>query len=162
MKKKELFHERGLILDLFVSAETLISMIIAQHYFKDSVQTVKYDFQFFILENPNFSWRLKRETLAHILRKDNLDATNLEDLDRINSIRNIFAHRQFVTNDSPQTPESEIFFTNPKHPFDAKRNIFAENIKNEFYSLFGPVLDWLYVLAQTKGVQFAKREEGII
>ena len=127
-------------------------MIIAGHYFGDPSQTkIKNDFQFHVLENTRFNWSLKREILAHILRTDNLDGSNLGDLDRLNAIRNIFAHRQFVTDQMPQTDESEIYFIDLRHPFDKSRNIPAEAIKNEYATLAPATLNWLYDLAKKKG-----------
>lgn len=153
MKKKDLSQERGQILDVFVTLETCISMIIAKHYFGTQDQKSKeLDFQFYILQNSRFNWGLKRDILEHLLRVDNLSEANLSELDRMNSIRNTFAHKQFITNDNPQTPESDVFFPHSRHPFDRARNISAESLKKEFYALFPPVINWLYSLAQTKGV----------
>ncbi len=76
----------------------------------------------------------------------------MEEINRLNNLRNTFAHRQHVTFDNPQTQESEIYFTNPKFPLDRSKNISAEDLKKEFDSLWPDVINWLYNMGLAKGI----------
>jgi len=159
MKLKDLPTERGDIISVFITIDTAISMIISKHYLGDSPipanQTNKeIDFLVNVMGNDQCTFGLKRNILQHILRIDNLDGSLLEELFRINKLRNIFAHSQYITNDNPSTPESEVYYQNPKFPWDKRKNISAEDLKKEYYSLTPDIISWLYDLAQKKGYIF--------
>ena len=159
MKLKDLPKERGEILDTFITIDTAISMIISKHYLGDSPPlpsqiNKEIDFLVNVMGNDQCTFAFKRNILIHILRTDNLDASLMEELYRLNKLRNIFAHSTYITNSNPQTPESEVYYQNPKFPWDKTKNILAEDLKKEFNTLAPDIINWLIDLAKRKGYIF--------
>jgi hypothetical protein len=159
MKLKDLPKERGDILNVFITIDSAISMIISKHYLGDappqqSQINKEIDFLVNVMGNDQCTFALKRNIFTHILRNDNLDASLLEEVHRLNKLRNIFAHSPWITNENPQTQESEVYYQNPKFPWDKSKNILAEDLKKEFNSLAPDVINWLYNLAKKKGYVF--------
>jgi len=159
MKLKDLPNERGDIIQTFITIDNAISMIISKHYLGDSPNSSsrinkEIDFLINVMGNDQCTFALKRNVLQHILRIDNLDASLLEELNRVNSLRKTFAHRPWITIENPQTPESEIYYQNSKFPRDRNKNILAEDLKKEYYLLTPDIINWLYDLARRKGYNF--------
>lgn len=159
MKLRDLPRERGEILSTFITIDNAISMIISKHYLGDSPTSQtqinkETDFLVNVLGNDQFTFALKRNILIHILKKENLNESLIEELGRLNNLRNIFSHRTWLTNENPQVPESEIYYQNPKFPWDRTKNIPAEDLKNEYNSLWPDVIQWLMDLAEKQGYVF--------
>jgi len=159
MKLKDLPKERGEILNVFITIDNGISMIISKHYLGDSPNSQnlinrEIDFLVNVMGDDQCTFALKRNIFQHILRVDNLDGSLIEELNRLNKIRNIFAHRPWITSENPQTPESEVYFQNPKFPWDRSKNISADDLKREFYSLSPDIINWIYKLCEKKGYKF--------
>ncbi len=150
MKFKDLHKERGEMISTFIVIETAISMIISRHYLGTSDKET--DFLVNVLGNDQSSFALKRNILQHILKVDNSNESPLEDLNKLNKIRNTFAHRQHISNEIPQTSESEIYYADSQFPWNKAKNISAEDLKIKFYKLAPSVIDWLYALALKKGM----------
>jgi hypothetical protein len=163
MKLKDLANDRGEILSVFITIDNALSMIISKHYLGDAPASParvnrETDFLVNVMGNDQCTFALKRNIFAHILRIDNLDASLMEELYRVNKIRNIFAHSPWFTETNPQDPESEVYYQNSKFPWDKSKNILAEDLKREFNTLSPDIINWLYTLALNKGIALPPAE----
>lgn len=157
MKNRDLPAERGRIVQLFVTLEIAVGLIIARHYLASAPNSSLWtDFMVNVLDNHLFTFALKVNVLRHILRVDNLDASPLEELLELNKIRNKLAHKPVVTKDPVLIDDSEVYFRNPKFPMDSNKFVPVKDVKKQFDSLYPGVLDWLYNLCEKKGVPFSK------
>lgn len=86
MDKKTLSKYRGEVIDKFVNIESLINAIISQHYFKE----VKGSFLLEVLYDEYFTFGLRRRILTKII--PDFDDKIIQDLNRLNTIRNYFVH----------------------------------------------------------------------
>jgi hypothetical protein len=153
MKVKDLDSVRGSIVTRFVTIDTALNMIIARHYLGDSPDNKRWtDFLFNVLENEQCTFAFRRNIFIHILRSDNVDSSNVEELNRLNKIRNVFAHKQHISGDVTQTPESDVYYTNPKFPQDKSKNIPADDYIKEFDQLYPDVMNWLFAMCKKKGI----------
>ena len=85
MKNSELAFHRGVVISYFSRIETLINIIISQHYLKKADS----DFIFNVLGNEQVTFAFRRNTLQHImdLKDDDLLMKNLR---KINELLYIF------------------------------------------------------------------------
>jgi len=90
MEEKTLSQMRSNVIERFINIETIINSIISQHYLK----RVETPFLLEVLYDEYFSFALRRRILEKILRRTSTEYDNkrIETLNRLNTIRNYFAH----------------------------------------------------------------------
>ena len=77
---------RAEVIERFINIEIIINATISQHYF----ERVEKNFYFQVLYDEYFSFSLKRRILEKIV--NNINTQQVQDLNRLNTIRNYFAH----------------------------------------------------------------------
>jgi len=149
MKNSELAFHRGVVISHFSRIETLINIIISQHYLKKADS----DFIFNVLGNEQVTFAFRRNTLQHImdLKDDDLLMKNLR---KINEIRNIFAHQMESIKEKPWV-DSEPYFKNPRYLKQKKKEFTAQELYDEFIKKFPEVQVKLSGFLNDKGVLFA-------
>ena len=111
MEPEKLSKCRSEVIEKFINIEFLTNAIISQAYFGK----ISRQFLLEVLYDENFSFALKRKVLEKILiRHKLLDKPKIEDLNRLNTIRNYFAHLniEFLDAGAPLVP-------NPRNPSEA-------------------------------------------
>src|SRR3989339_289012 len=119
---KTISEYRSEVIEGFINIEWIINMIISQYFFK----SLRKNFLFEFLYDVNCSFSLKR----NVLQKIAPSFDKLEDLNRLNSIRNYFAHCNqeiFEGSDDP-TSGKKGKILNPK---DTKKELDFEKLYNE-------------------------------
>ena len=86
MNRDKISKCRAEVIERFINIESIIDAIICQHYFKRVIMK----FYFEVLYDEYFSFGLKRRILEKIFK--DIDSQKLQDLNRLNTIRNYFAH----------------------------------------------------------------------
>ena len=81
---KRISEYRSGVIEKFINIEWLINAVISQFYFRRVVKS----FVFQLLYDVNCTFALKR----NVLQKIAPDFSKLETLNRLNNIRNFFAH----------------------------------------------------------------------
>jgi hypothetical protein len=94
MDETNLTKARGEIIEKFINIETIVGAIISQHYLK----IVHFPFLTEVLADEYFNFGLKVKILRKIFPDD---AATLEQLARLNAIRNYFAHSGLQFCDKP-------------------------------------------------------------
>jgi len=84
--KETLSKYRAEVIVKFINIEKIINAIISQHYFK----RVVLPFYLEVLYDEYFTFALRRRILEKIIKDTNKQ--KVEDLNRLNTIRNYFAH----------------------------------------------------------------------
>lgn len=140
---KKISEYRSEIIEKFINIEWLINAIICQHYLKKVV----YAFLFEVLYDINCSFALKRNILEKIAPK----FSKLADLNRLNNIRNLFAHcnqQVFEYNQKPElweqgkvlnpkNIEKELNFKELYNEFTQKEGEITKDLAKLFISLGG-------------------------
>lgn len=139
--QEELSKWRSEVIEGMISVEWYMNAVICQHYFN----RVDRSFWLDVLYNEQFSFGLRRSIVERIAGKD------WQDLRRIGTIRNLFAHCDIELTDiragvpgQPRTPD-------PRKP--EKDVNFAELFK-EFREMRGPVEQKLLNLYRKLGGTF--------
>jgi hypothetical protein len=126
---------RSEVIEKSINVEWLINAIISQHYFKKVLLPFVFDF----LYDINCTFALKRNILEKI---DSNFYKYGEKLNRLNNIRNLFAHcNQKIININ--NPEGKIY--DPKNTtkvldFESLYNEFISSEKNVTQDLFNTFL----------------------
>ncbi|MBI2548194.1 hypothetical protein HYW21_02485 [Candidatus Woesearchaeota archaeon] len=125
MDQDILSKKRGEVIEKFINCEHLINIIISQHYFKK----IEYSFFFDVLYDEYFGFALKRRILEKIV--PDLDKAKIQTLNRLNTIRNYFAHcsQQFFEGHKKPDPTAGGFVPNHK---DTKKRLDLEELYDEF------------------------------
>ncbi len=84
--RKKLLEYRGTVIEKSVNIETILSALISLHYFK----CLLTNFVLEVLYDEYFSFALKRRIIEKVI--PNLDKHMIDDLNRLSTIRNYFAH----------------------------------------------------------------------
>ncbi|MBI3032787.1 hypothetical protein HYY69_04890 [Candidatus Woesearchaeota archaeon] len=128
MENEALSKQRSEVIEKFINCEMWINVIITQNYFKDT--NVKFILE--VLYQDSFSYGLRRNILKKIV--SNIDSTFLNNMDRLNAIRNHFAHlnNKFYYGHERPTQNSNGVIPNPKK---LDSNIDFENEYLEFLKL---------------------------
>ena len=82
----DLTRARAEVIESFINVESLVGSIICQHYFKE----VRSDFVDDFLQDEYCSFGLKRRILEKI--GNDFDRSVVQKMNRLNTIRNYFAH----------------------------------------------------------------------
>ena len=127
MDKKTLSKYRSEVIEKFINIEWAISVIISQHYFK----RVLKGFALEVLYDEYFSFALKRRILQKII--PDLDNKKIQDLNRLNTIRNYFAHcgPEFVMISGKPKPEPKVIVPDPRTR-NLEKGIDFEKLYEEF------------------------------
>ncbi|MBA7603001.1 hypothetical protein ES703_10101 [subsurface metagenome] len=147
MDKDKLSKYRADVIESFINIETIINAIICQRYFKKVIK----DFYFEVLYDEYFTFGLKRRILEKIIKE--LDSQKLQDLNRLNTIRNYFAHynQEFFEASDKEKKEGKVI-----DPRNIKSEIDFERLYDEFKSKQTGVEKYLSELHQSLGGEFFK------
>jgi hypothetical protein len=140
---------RAEVIEKFINLETIINAIICQHYFKRVYK------QFFleVLYNEHCTFGLKRSILEKII--PNLDKTQLQNLNRLNTIRNYFAHTGPEMFEGAEIPSKGQQGVVPDPRKMAKALDYSQ-LHQEFQKLEPTVARYLFKLYQELGGEYVK------
>jgi hypothetical protein len=150
MDKDKLSKYRAEVIEKFITIETLIDSIICQHYFKKMLM----NFWLEVLYDEYFSFHLKRRILEKIVK--DIDRQKVQDLNRLNNIRNYFAHynqKFFKVSDIEIKGGKVIEKAGGKviDPRNIQEEIDFEKLYTEFMKIVGGVGEYLAKLLQDLG-----------
>jgi len=132
---------RGEVMEKSINIEWIVHAIISQHYFG----RVRIDFVSQILFDEYCSFALKRRVLTKICPE--LQGAVEQQLNRINAIRNLFAHvGQRVSDSLEVTAEERI-----PSPRDFAKSIDFDALHKEFLVLEASLLTSLVATFKKKG-----------
>lgn len=131
MSEETLRSYRNEIIERCISLELLMSGIISYHYFGK----ISMSFLLEVLYDENCSFGFKRKIVEKIV--PNLDRSRINNLNRIGSIRNYFAHYH-PNIIHPETGDKVAVDT--RHLY---RIIDFETLYKEFQRLYPPVSEYL-------------------
>ena len=138
---------RSEVIEKFINIEWLMNVIISQYYFKKVVST----FVFYFLYDVNCTFALKR----NVLQKIAPSFSELEVLNRLNNIRNYFAHCNqefFEGSEKPKAGEKGKVLD----PKDTKNEINFESLYKEFMEKEGNITKALADLYVSLGGQMER------
>ena len=142
MDKDKLSKYRSEVIEKSINIEWIINAIISQHYFK----RVILPFVLEVLYDEYFSFALRRNILKKIIK--DINNQKVEDLNRLNSVRNYFAHcNQEIFEASDKTKERGKII-DPRH---IERGIDFESLYSEFIEKEKGVTEYLAKLFQDLG-----------
>jgi hypothetical protein len=128
----DLKEKRGEIIEKFINIESMMNAIISQHYFKKVVR----QFYLEVLYDEYFSFGLRRRILEKILTK--IDNGKIQHLNRLNTIRNYFAHCNLEMYENKNIEKKII-----PDPRNNKKEINFELLYSEFIEKENDVLSYL-------------------
>ena len=141
MDKDKLSKYRSEVIEKFINIEWIINAIISQNYFKRVVRSFVLE----VLYDEYFSFGLKRRILEKIIK--DIDKQKVQDLNRLNTIRNYFAHcNQEIIEGSDKTKKGKII-----DPKNIERELNFESLYSEFVGKEGDVAKYLFKLFQDLG-----------
>lgn len=134
MGKDSISRYRADVIERFINIETIINAIICQHYFKKVI----ISFYLEVLYDEYFSFGLKRRILEKIVK--NIDTQKFQELNRLNTIRNYFAHcGAEIIKGLDKTGEAKIL-----DPRNIEREIDFQSLHTEFMQIAGDVEAYLF------------------
>jgi hypothetical protein len=134
MDKDELSKYRAEVIERFINVETLVDAIICQHYFKKMI----INFYLEVLYDEYFSFGLKRRILEKIVK--NIDGKKVQNLNRLNTIRNYFAHyNQEIIKGLDKKGEARIL-----DPRNIEREIDFKGLHAEFMQIADGIEEYLF------------------
>ena len=141
MDRDTLSKYRAEIIERFINVEWIINAIISQHYFK----RMDKSFAFEVLYDEHFNFGLRRSILKKIIK--NIDNQKVQDLNRLNTIRNYFAHcNQEIIEGPDKTQKGKIL-----DPRNIEKEIDFESLYVDFMRIVGGVEKYLAKLFQNLG-----------
>ncbi len=149
MNHETLSKYRNEIIEKTINIEWLINAIISQHYFKKVVKPFLLE----VLYDENFAFSLKRNILEKIVPL--FDKNKMQDLRRLMTIRNYFAHcnqeflqiTEFVDSErkgnvpDPRNPARGIDFEELYFEFTRKNDGLTKYLAEKFIEKGGFFLD---------------------
>ncbi len=150
MNKDTLSKYRSEVIERFINIEWIINAIISQHYFKKPLKP----FLFEVLYDEYFSFALKRRILEKIIK--NIDSQKVQELNRLNTIRNYFAHcnqeifeiSDIEVKDGKVIEKAEGKVIDPRN---IEKEVNFESLYSEFMKIAGGVEEYLAKLYQDLG-----------
>lgn len=142
--------KRAEIIEKFINIESLMNSIITRRFFKYP----PVEFLFDVLYDPCFTFALRRNIFLKVYPSFN--DKKLEDLNRLNNIRNLFAHcgPEVVWVASPPSSHSPTVIPDPKKP---REKVFDfESLHKEFLEKEGPMTVYLADIYKKLGGEFIK------
>ena len=141
MNRDTLSKYRSEVIERFINIEWIINAIISQHYFK----RVILPFVLEVLYDEYFSFALKRRILEKVIK--NIDNRKIQDLNRLNTIRNYFAHcNQEIIEGTDKTQRGKII-----DPRNIQKEVNFESLYADFMERAGGVEEYLAKLFQGLG-----------
>lgn len=137
MDVKALARARGEVIEKFINLEWVINAIISQHYFG----AVRIYFVLEVLYDEYCSFGLRRRILEKIIPK--IDRKQLDGLNRLNTIRNYFAHCANEMFEGPTIPANGQVGRVPD-PRRADASVDFESLHNEFLEKEPAVAKYLF------------------
>lgn len=144
---------RAEVIEKTINIELLMSAVISQHYLGRVVKTFLLE----VLYDEYFSFALKRRIIEKIV--DNLDPRKLQDHNRLNTIRNYFAHCNQEIFEGSEAP-SEGAKGQVIDPRKLDRAIDFEELYNEFIQIVGEVEKYLATIYLDKGGELHLHKDG--
>jgi hypothetical protein len=153
MNKATLSKYRAKVIERFINVEWIINVIISQHYFK----RVALPFILEVLYDEYFSFALKRRILEKII--DNINNQKVQDLNRLNTIRNYFAHcdQEIIKVLDTEIRGGKIIDKvrgKTVDPRNIEREINFEELYAEFMRIVGGVEEYLVEIYKDLGGKF--------
>ena len=127
---------RSEVIEKFINAEMIINAIISQHYFKKVLKPFLLE----VLYDEYFSFGLKRRIIEKII--PDIDTKKIHDLNRLNTIRNYFAHSNQEFFEGSEKPKPGIKGIIPD-PRDIEKGIDFEKLYKEFIEKESEVTKYL-------------------
>ncbi len=134
MDKDKLSKYRAEVIERFVNVEWIINAIISQHYFKRVVMPFLLE----VLYDEYFTFGLKRRILEKIVK--DIDNQKVQELNRLNTIRNYFAHCNQEIFEISDTKKERGKIIDPRN---VKKEIDFEGLYVEFMGIAGGVEEYL-------------------
>jgi len=144
MNKERLAQYRSEVIERFINIETIINAIISQHYFK----RVLKPFYFEVLYDEYFSFALRRRILEKIAK--DIDSQKVQDLNRLNTVRNYFAHCNQEIFEGPDIPD-ETQRGKIIDPRNTAKEIDFDGLYTEFMIKAAGVEGYLFKLYKDMG-----------
>ena len=154
MTKDDIISQnRAEVIESAINVEWLMNAIICQHYFK----RVTKDFLLEVLYDEYFSFGLKRRIIEKII--EDPDMQQIQNLNRINTIRNYFAHcgQQMFNGEAPPPPDSTGSVPDPRK---ISRAIDFDKLYEEFSNIIADVEKYLGFVYQGKGGEIHQYKDG--
>jgi hypothetical protein len=145
MENNDTSKIRAEVIEKFINLECLINAIITQHYFK----TVNKNFIMEFLYDEYCSFGLKKRVLEKIIK--DLDKRKIERLNRLNTIRNYFAHRDLSY---VKVVDKECWAPDPRKP---EKSINFDALYKEFIENESEVLNYLFSIFESMGGIFSDK-----
>ena len=144
MNQKILSKYRSEVIEKFINCEMVMNAIISQHYFKKIITS----FLFEVLYDEYFSFGLKRRILEKIV--PGLERKKIDDLNRLNTIRNYFAHcnQEFFKGSEMPGEGARWIVPDPK---DIEKGIDFEKLYKEFIEKEEGVVEYLVGIFKEMG-----------
>jgi len=142
MDKETLSKYRADVIERFINVEWLINAIISQHYFKK----VLLPFLLEVLYDEYFSFALKRRILEKIIK--DIDNKKVQELNRLNTIRNYFAHCNQEIFEISDTKKERGKVIDPRN---VQKEVNFEKLYTDFMNIAGGVEEYLAALYQGLG-----------
>ncbi len=150
---KQVSEYRAEVIEKTINIEWIMSGIISQRYFG----RVAKEFLLEVLYDEYCSFALKRRILEKVVK--DLDGRKLQELNRVNTIRNYFAHCNQQIFEGPDVPpegaEGQVV-----DPRKLDRVIDFEGLYNEFSQIEGPICKYLYAIYQNMGGESYMYKDG--
>lgn len=135
MTKERISSYRSEVIEKFINIEWLLNCIISQHYFSQ----INRDFIFEVLYDDQCSFGLKRNIFLKAI--SDVDNKKVDDLNRLNKIRNLFAH---CDSQDPNMPARGL------DPKNREGHIDFEMLYRDFVSLAPGVVQYLFSIFHGK------------
>jgi hypothetical protein len=143
---------RAEVIERTINIEWIINAIISQHYFGKVLSPFILEF----LYDEYCTFSLKRRVLEKIA--PNLEKEKLDNLNRINTIRNYFAHCGQVLIEGSD-PSSPLAISKVVDPRKLNKAIDFEKLYSEFMGIVGGVEEHLAEIYKAKGGQLLREED---
>jgi len=141
MNKDNISKYRAEVIERFINIEWLINALISQHYFKRVIKPFLLE----VLYDEHFGFGLRRSILKKIIK--DIDNQKVQDLNRLNTIRNYFAHcNQEIIEGPNKTQTGKII-----DPRNIEKEVNFESLYAEFTQIAGGVEEYLAKLFQDLG-----------
>ena len=150
---KSISRYRAEVIEQTINVEWLMNAIICQHYLKRVVK----EFLLEVLYDEYFSFGLKRRILEKVI--DDPDQEQMQKLNRINTIRNYFAHcgQEMFAGKALPPEGAKGSVPDPRNP---QRLIDFEKLHGEFVSIVGGITQYLGEVYQAKGGELYQYRNG--
>ena len=143
-ERKKISEYRSEVIEKFINIECLMNAIISQHYFK----RVVLPFFLEVLYDEYFSFALRRRVLGKIVK---IDAKIIENLNRLNTIRNYFAH---CNQEIFEISDKDKKYGKIVDPRNTTKGIDFESLYVEFNTKEKDVAGYLFELYKSLGGKF--------